>query len=271
MVLTIAHRGARSLAPENTMAAIKKAWEAGADGVEVDVGVSGDGVLLLMHDPTLTRTTDVAARFPDRQDHPFTTFSMGELQRLDAGSWFIDTDPFGQLAAGAINRDEAETFHRCTIPTLSELLDFITDKAWLINCELKSMPPPMETFPLAEAVLDAIDRHKVAPAKVVISSFDHRQLDIVSDRRPDIEIQALIGGDPAAGNNWGDYRYRTYNANGDCIDRAQITRAHDKRCAVNLYTVNETEAMRRYIDWGVAGLITDFPQLLKPIALSATR
>ncbi len=77
----IGHRGARSLAPENTLAAFRKAWDIGADGIEVDVQVSADGQLVIHHDKTPARTTNVLECFPDRANQPITTFLL-ELKSL---------------------------------------------------------------------------------------------------------------------------------------------------------------------------------------------
>jgi glycerophosphoryl diester phosphodiesterase len=84
----VAHRGASTLAPENTLAAMQTAADLGVYGLETDITVSADGVLFLMHDDTLARTTDVAQVFPKREDDRAETFTWDALSHLDAGSWF---------------------------------------------------------------------------------------------------------------------------------------------------------------------------------------
>lgn len=84
----IAHRGASFDAPESTAAAYKLARDLGADYLELDLQRSKDGVLFVLHDDSLLRTTDVATRFPERKDSPANAFTMAELKTLDAGSWF---------------------------------------------------------------------------------------------------------------------------------------------------------------------------------------
>ncbi len=258
-----AHRGARSLAPENTMPAIRKAWEIGTQGVEVDVRVTRDGHLVIHHDPTLKRTTNVADIYPDRSAQPLSTFSFTELQELDAGSWFIASDPFAQIQAGNLTPEEIANIPRCRIPLLSVLLQFIRDKAWRINLELKELSAPMLQFPLVEAVLALIKKEQVDEKKVIISSFTHDYLRVAGKLAPDIEINALIGGNALERNNWGDYEFRIYNANGAYITKEQILAAKKKDCKVNLYTVNKLSDMKRFINWGVDSLITDYPQHLK--------
>ncbi|MFD2082321.1 glycerophosphoryl diester phosphodiesterase [Actinopolymorpha cephalotaxi] len=90
-VLVVAHRGASGVAPENTVAAIRAAAREGADFAEVDVVLTRDGVPVLFHDNTLVRTTDATTVFPDRAPWQPGDFTLAELRRLDAGSWFADS------------------------------------------------------------------------------------------------------------------------------------------------------------------------------------
>jgi glycerophosphoryl diester phosphodiesterase len=261
----IAHRGARSLAPENTLAALQKAWEIGADGIEVDVRVSADGRLVIHHDKTPARTTNASECFPDRASHPLTTFQLEELETLDAGSWFIDSDPFSQISNGTISFAELERLYTLRIPTLEEVLLFVKNKQWWVNLELKKVSRPQEDFPLAEAVLSVIEQVHIDPDQVALSSFFHPYLIRIQQLRPDIEVQALIGSRSAGRNDWGKYTYQTYNANQAYIDQAQVHIAMEHGCRVNLYTVNDPVMMRTYIDWGISSLITDYPQTLQKV------
>ncbi len=261
----IGHRGARSLAPENTLAALEKAWEIGADGVEVDVRVSADGQLVIHHDATPARTTNVSECFPDRAAQPLTTFLLEELRTLDAGSWFIDADPFSQINSGNVSFAELERMYNLRIPTLEEVLVFIKDKQWQINLELKKVSRPLEDFPLAEEIVKCVEQVNVDPSQIVLSSFFHPYLEQLQQLRPDLEVQALIGNRGAGRNKWGSYAYTVYNANAAYIDRHQVRRAIEHGCRVNLYTVNNAEMMGTYLDWGVSALITDYPQKLKKI------
>lgn len=261
-VLNFAHRGASSLAPENTFPAIRKAWETGAHGIEVDVGVTRDGELVLLHDPLLGRTTNVEQIYPDRKDQPLATFSLEELQQLDAGSWFVDTDPFSQIRAGMVPLEEIRIIQNTPIPRLKDVLRYIKDKKWRVNLDLKSIAAPMDHFPLAEAVIRLIGKEGISLDKIIISSFDHTNLRIVSAINSDIEINALIGKKQEMSNNWGNYEFETYNANAAFINESQIRKARDRGCSVNLYTVNKPEDMQRFMNWGVKALITDYPQIL---------
>ena len=101
---------------------MEKALEIGCDGVEVDIRSTKDGHLVLLHDDTLVRTTNVSEVFPDREHDSVDTFTLAELKMLDAGSWFLDSDPFDQIRTGMISFPEMEKFQGCTIPTLEEFL-----------------------------------------------------------------------------------------------------------------------------------------------------
>ncbi|MFZ7126851.1 MAG: glycerophosphodiester phosphodiesterase [Desulfobacterales bacterium] len=268
MVLNIAHRGARSLAPENTLLAASKGIEAGADMWETDVRVTADGHLALFHDHRLTRTTDVVERFPDRSDHPFTTFTLEEIRSLDAGSWFLDADPFGQIAAGVLSTADQSECRGQKIPTLEEALHFTGDSGWRINLELKRLSGPVERFPLVEKVLMTIDRVGIPVDRVVVSSFEHAWLDECRRRRPKLEVQALIGYHSDRPLDWGDLRFRTYNVNSDLLGPDGVREKVRCGFAINLWTVNEAEDMKRFSDAGAAGIITDFPQWLARLSES---
>ena len=265
MVANIAHRGARSLAPENTMAAARKAFELGADLWETDVAVTADGALILFHDDSLTRTTDVAVRFPDRAPWTFTNFTLAEIRSLDAGSWFVETDPFGQIASGAVTPAEQATYRGEQVPTLREALTFTRDAGWCVNLELKRLPPPLERFPVVERVLDLVDELEMPPQQVILSAFNHNWLRQAQALWPDIAVQALIGYWEDEPLDWGDLEFDTYNARSTLIDEVQIRALANKGIAVNLFTVNEESDMRRFVAAGVAGLFTDFPHRLKAL------
>lgn len=264
----IAHRGARSLAPENTMPAITKAWEVGAHGVEVDIAVTSDGELILFHDDLLTRTTDVELKFPERADQPFTTFTLQEMQSLDAGSWFVQTDPFGEISGGSIAASEQKAMQGVRVPTLEEVLLFIKNRDWYINLELKKLPPPLAGYPVVEKVLQLLERLQFPAANLAISSFVLAYLREVRKQRPDIEVNALIGIPGSDIQDWGDFEFGVYNANADYTDEQQINTALARGCRVNLFTVNDPEQMKRFLRAGVEKLITDYPQILRDLKIA---
>ncbi|MFH1154294.1 MAG: glycerophosphodiester phosphodiesterase family protein [Pseudomonadota bacterium] len=262
MTLNIAHRGARSLAPENTIAAARKAMALGADLWETDTAVTRDGKIVLFHDTRLDRTTDAAAVFPEKPSLDLVDYSWGELQKLDLGATFIKNDPFGEIRRGSIPREDLDRLVGEKLPSLEQALVFTRDSNWKINIELKELPDKIAGFPLPEKVLDIIRTVGMPISRVIISSFYHPWLEQVQAMEPEMEIQALIGDSESAPLDWGDYRFRVYNARVSRIDEHQIALAKNLGKKINLWTVNDPHDMVRFIRAGVDGIITDYPQRL---------
>uniref|UniRef100_A0A3Q0S1Y6 Glycerophosphodiester phosphodiesterase domain containing 4b n=1 Tax=Amphilophus citrinellus TaxID=61819 RepID=A0A3Q0S1Y6_AMPCI len=117
----IGHRGAPMLAPENTLMSFERAVEAGSDGLETDVTIF-DGVPFLMHDYTLRRTTNIHEVFPNRTNTPAAMFTWNELERLNAGDWFLSHNPFGTAGSlGAEDRQRAGNQSVCNLQTFLQL------------------------------------------------------------------------------------------------------------------------------------------------------
>jgi glycerophosphoryl diester phosphodiesterase len=262
LVLNIAHRGARSIAPENTLLAARKGLEAGADLWETDLAVTRDEQLILCHDPSLRRTTDVGLKFPERAQESPARFTLAEIRTLDAGSWFVETDPFGRIAAGALSPAEQGACRGEKVPTLEEALVWTRDVDWVVNLELKRLPTSMAGFPLVDRVLSIIDRVGIAPERVRLSSFYHPWLKEVLSLRPDVSVQALIGEKAYLALDWGFLEFATYNVRHTLVSDEEIRRRKAQGLVINLFTVNDAADMRRYRRLGVDGIFTDFPQRL---------
>jgi glycerophosphoryl diester phosphodiesterase len=160
---TSAHRGFSTAAPENTMAALEGAWKAGATVAEIDVRLSRDGELVLMHDRALRRTTDGRGRLAEK--------TWDELRRLDAGSWF---DP---------------SFAGERIPHLEEVLIWAKGKIGLL-VELKNFP---ERDPRFIDRLLALFNRLDAAERAIIAGFDHFALAKIHRREPSWPIQMIYG------------------------------------------------------------------------------
>ncbi len=240
------------------MMAITKAWELSAHGFETDVRITRDKRLVLHHDPTFRRTTDILIKFPERCDDPVESFYLDEIQRLDAGSWFMEADPFGEKAAGSITDSELQAMRGLKVPTLEEALEFVTERSWFINLELKRTGSPH----LVEQVLSLLDHCRIEPQHFALSSFEHDYLRTIQRRRRDIEINALIGESELTPQDWGNFEFAVYNANVNLTDDDQIRKALDRSCRVNLYTVNDPQQMLHFLNIGVEKIVTDYPQRL---------
>ena len=265
MITIIAHRGARSIAPENTIAAANQAFEVGADLWETDIAVTSDEQLILFHDDSLQRTTNVAKVFPKRQHQVFTQFTLAEIRLLDLGSHFIEHDPFGEINKGSISQETLASFKDEKIPTLEEALIFTREKQWKVNLELKKLPENFKDFPITQRALELIRTIGIDPGRLIISSFNHPWLRQVETLEPSIEIQALIGYSESEPLDWGNFSFPVYNARGTLIDEEQIGRVKNKGKSINLFTVNEQDEIIRFVNAGVDGLITDYPQRIASI------
>jgi glycerophosphoryl diester phosphodiesterase len=269
--LCIAHRGGASLAPENTLAAARKALELGADMWELDVSVTADGELVLLHDDSLVRTTNVQAVFPHRAPWLITHFTLAEIKTLDAGSWFVETDPFGTIAGGIVTLAEQNAWRGQSIPTLREALIFTREQQWRVNIEIKELLPPLETFPVVEAVIELIEALAMVD-QVLLSSFFHPYMHQAKSLNPAIAAAALLDVGklmifPEVLNFREDksITFDAFHPHYTSFDAEKTQALRRAGVAVNSWTVNDPQEMERLIQAGVTGIITDFPQILKQI------
>ena len=275
--VNIAHRGARSVAPENTLPAFEIGMKRfKADMIELDVHLSKDGVPVVVHDDTLERCSNVKSRFPQRAPWRVGDFTASELLSLDAGSWFVETDPFGQIREGNVPAEDIELFQsgRVRLPTLKACLLMAREYNTPVNIEIKNFPA---YYPeMAERVLEAVKATNMEK-NVVFSSFDHEVLLRMGRLAPEIPRAALVEqpvypldvyvrdtlgctafnpGKDVLGFDSEDYRLRK-RLRKDLIDQA-----HSAGLKVNVWTVNDPVLMKQLLKMGVDGIFTDFPQVL---------
>jgi glycerophosphoryl diester phosphodiesterase len=170
----IAHRGASAYAPENTLAAVDKADDLGIRWVENDVQRTKDGELVVIHDTTLKRTTDVEEVFPDRSPWKVSDFTLKEVRRLDAGSWFSPS------YAGA------------RVPTLEEYLDRVSDNHQKLLLEIKApeLYPGIERQTLEELRREGwLDRYHVKH-RLIIQAFSADCIKTVHSLRPEVKTSS---------------------------------------------------------------------------------
>ncbi len=260
MVTVIAHRGARSLAPENTIAAARKAFETGADMWETDVAVTADDQLVLMHDDAMTRTTNVAEVFPGRVPAAFSTYNLDEIRSLDAGTWFQRDDPFGQIEAGVVSQQELAQFVDEKVPTLEEAFQLTLELDWYLDLELKAQPFPKNHFDVVSAVLAIVDAVGIGPDHLLFSSARLPWLKTLKQRRPEFDVQCILGLFPQDPMDFSDPFFDTFNPRHTRLSVDQIRKQVDTGLKLNPFTVNDSALMAQFIEIGVSGLITDFPQ-----------
>ncbi len=153
--IILAHRGLTSLAPENTLVAGKLAAKTGADGWEVDIRMSADGKLFLMHDGNFIRTTNIANIFPTRKNDDISTFTLAEIRQLDAGSWFIDDDPYQIFGFGKLNPLDYNKYRGLKIPTLEEVINLTKERDLILDLDLKSVSSNHPYFNNYDSILFA--------------------------------------------------------------------------------------------------------------------
>lgn len=253
-----AHRGYRAIAPENTLTAASLGHKAGAEAWELDVAESADGVLVVIHDDTLTRTTDAAARFPDRNPWSVYDFTLAELQSLDAGSWYASTDPFRQIGTGRVTATECAGFAGIRIPTLEDCLRHTRELGWKVNVEIKDASGRECDAHIVERTLDLV-RQLAMEGMVLISSFNHEYLVRSKAKAPEVPVGVLTDEPPE------DILERlarigalAWHPNMKKLNEYSARAVLDAGFGLNPWTVNEESDMNSLIAWGASGIITDF-------------
>ncbi len=234
--LVLAHRGASHDAPANTLAAFLLAVELGADGAELDVQLSSDGEVVVIHDWTLEGTTDGQGRVADH--------TLAQLQSLDAGSWF---DP---VYAGQ------------RIPTLQEVIDAV-GASLLLNIELKT--ESRQDDGLAAAVVRLVEENRLQD-RVVISSFNPLAVWRVGRLNSSLPVGLLYSHDMPfyLRRPWlrhlvqPDALHPEYAQ----VDGAYMSWARERGYRVNTWTVDDPGDMWRLMRLGVDAIITNRPELL---------
>ena len=229
----IAHRGFSGVYPENTMLAFRKAIEIGADGIELDVHLSKDGQVMIIHDEALKRTTGL--------DGVISDYTREELEKISAGK--TKNDEFGFTP----------------IPSLEEYLAFMAEhKDKFTNIELKTAPvyyPEIE-----EKTLELVRKFDLEK-NIIYSSFNWLSIERMQRLGTISETGLLFSGMKlynqahiikSLGIN---YFHPDFNDLTDEIVKSYL----DNKVGLNVWTVNEIEDMKVCLSWNIDGLITNFP------------
>lgn len=237
--LNVGHRGAKGLAPENTLAAFRSGLAAGADGLEFDVQRTVDGHLVVFHDDDLKRVAGTTGRVVDS--------TLERLRELDAGSHF------------------APAFAGEPIPTMDEVIESVPPAVWL-NIEAKRSTYASDG--LEATIVAAIERHGLH-GRCLVSSFNPLILWRLARMDPRIALGFLVERRVplALGRAWPRrfLRVAALHPNHRRVSRDLVKQAHRRGLQVNTWTVNEPQDMVRLIELGVDAIITDRPDLLAGI------
>jgi glycerophosphoryl diester phosphodiesterase len=232
--IVIAHRGDKSHAPENTLAAFQLAAEKGADAVECDVKLTADGQVIILHDQTVDRTTNGTGNV--------SRLSLAALRKLDAGAWFS-----GQ-------------FRGERIPTLDEVFETV-GKHLLMNVELKNYATPGDD--LVSKVVELVKKHAVQD-RILFSSFLPSHLRKARLLLPQVPrgllcIPGRLGWWARTFGCCGDYFALHPHLTG--VNLGLIHRVHAAGKRVHVWTVNAEEDLKRMIGHGVDAIIADDTEL----------
>ncbi len=233
--MVVAHRGSSGLAPENTIAALRKGVEAGADMVEIDVQRTRDEQIIVFHDHVLGRTTNGVGRVDAR--------TLEEIRQLDAGSWM------GGEYAGE------------RVPLLNEALEFLHGKAY-VNIELKRWAESAGTEFMQDVIDVVVSMEMVG--STLLSSFDHELLRAARDYCDRIPTALILHPDdrtlPSANAH-------SVGARAIVLSRRQLTRrvvddARAARLPVGVYTINSADEAAWASERGASALVTNYPEVV---------
>ena len=286
-----AHRGGRGLYPENTLAAFESAARLGVNTLELDIGITADGVPVVSHDRALNPffTRDARGEWLSSPGPLIRSLTLKQLQTYDVGR----LQPSSAYAR-EFNLQQAVDGQR--VPSLAAVFERVKalDVGHLnFNIETKLNPnSPDDTLapePFVRAVL-AVIRQAGMTERVMMQSFDWRTLEVVHQLAPDMRTAYLSGAPPVAGGPnealWtagrrlsahagsmpalvraaaGSAKGVTWSPHWKQLNPDQLKQAQALGLSVMPWTVNERADMKRLMDWGVDGLITDYPDRLREV------
>lgn len=285
------HRGARGLLPENSLPAFEAALDMGVTTLELDLHFTQDGEVVVWHDPIID---DSKCRLPENPADPAAPNPRNPLRRI-----FISQQPLSVVQSyicdlnADMDRFPTQTAYSMPLSgddyriiTLDELFDFVEEytKSELktemqrsnaasvqFNIETKREPDHPEYIddgftggeagPFERAILEIVNGRSLT-SRVIIQSFDHRSLRTIRELDSEIRLAALTTGGEAKLDVYAAYKFNIWSPNQRDVTAELVSKAHEEGLQVIPWTVNEIEAMQRLIDWGVDGIITDYPDRL---------
>ncbi|EKR73954.1 glycerophosphodiester phosphodiesterase family protein [Leptospira noguchii str. 2006001870] len=242
--LVFAHRGFSGEFPENTIIAFQKAIRSKTDLIELDVTLSEDREIVVIHDDDLDRTTKLVGNV--------RKFKAEILSELDAGSWF------------------ARKFKKEKIPFLKDVLHLIQKSKTDLNIEIKSsaLDSYINGDSIELSVLHLIRRFQMFH-RVVISSFSWECLERIRNIDSQVKLGVLVGdgnGDVSQAVIFGE-KIKAWSIHPSMEDASEenLKSISEKNFLSVIYTVNEKKDMKRFLDFGVDGLFTNFPKTMKKL------
>lgn len=235
--LVWAHRGASGYAPENTLAAFQKAVDLGADGVELDIQLTKDDQIVVIHDETIDRTSD--------------------------GKGWVKDYTLEELRAFNYNRTKPEYKH-ADIPTMREVFELLKPTGLFINIEIKT---GMVFYEKIEEKILALAKEMGMENRVCYSSFNHYTVTRIHELKPDAEVGFLYADGPIDMPSYGvkhgvnALHPALYNLQYDGF----VKECKEKGLKLNVWTVNERPYMEMCCQYGVDAIITNYPDIAKEV------
>lgn len=264
------HRGCRGLLPENSLPGFLKATELGCDYLEMDVVLSADGQLIISHEPWMRHdlciTPDDEAITPENErSFNLYTMSAREIRQFDCGS--LENPDYPE-------QDQRDT-HK---PTLAELIDVVDEHALMsgvalpsFNIEIKSDPSWYGVFQpapdvLARAVINALDSLGITD-RCLLQSFDPAVLETIHAERPEIVMAYLVedGSTLEAALSRLTFVPQIYSPHFVAANETLLKAVREKEMELVVWTVNEPDDIRRMLNLGVDGIISDYPDRVMAI------
>lgn len=230
----LGHRGYSGKYPENTMTAFKKAYEVGADGIELDVQFTKDGEIVIIHDETIDRTTNGTG--------DVRSYTLKELQSFNAAT---------------INDTNCKEEY---IPTLDEYLNWVKDTGMITNIELKTGRYYYQG--IEEGTLALVKKYGLED-KIIFSSFNPLSVYKIKQLAPDIPCGLLteFGGIENAGALCKDFGFEYYHPCWKDITESNLASLKANGIDLNVWTVNDFDSFLKMYEIGVNSIITNFPEV----------
>ncbi|MGM0123528.1 glycerophosphoryl diester phosphodiesterase [Enterococcus sp. AZ194] len=233
MTVIMAHRGSSGTRPENTLPAFSEAVRAEADGIELDVHLTKDGALVVMHDEEVNRTTDGKGAIRE--------MTLAEIKQLNAGSWF------------------SKEYAAAKVPTLKEVLNLLVQKNFrgFLNIEIKTDKCP---YPGIEEKVSKLMMSQVWPFTHWYSSFNLKSLEIMHQLEPKTQLDYIMGAAESKVKRAIECSFiEGIHPKIDWVrEVGEAVQTFPK--AVRPWTINESETMLACFEQKLTGIITDFPE-----------
>jgi len=235
----IAHRGASGYAPENTKISMLKGLEMECDGFEVDVQLASSGEVVVFHDFNLKKTTSKEGYLRDT--------NLDDLKKMDIGSWF------------------SEKFKGEKIMTLEELLEIVPENK-ILNIEIKVRYD--EENKIEAKVIEVLRKKGRLNDKIIISSFNHRIIKEINKLEPKLNTGLLLTAGILDIENYikkNSLNIYSLHSHGEFTGKEMVKKMNEIGIKTYIWTINNIEEAKIFKDFGVTGIITDFPDKFKEL------